>query len=309
MQLLTTSAAFLAIFVLMIWSAKQAYWLTLLLSIPLGGLIVRFFIIQHDCGHGSFTASRWLNDAIGRVMSVFTVTPYGLWRRVHAHHHASSGNLDRRGAGDIKTLTVKEYLALRPFGQFRYRIYRSPIFLFLIGVPAFFVLVQRLPWFHPLPVRDTWRSVLGLNLAIIVVYGTLGLATGFDTLALIALPSILVASVIGGWLFFIQHQFEDTHWESGDGWDFQIAAVHGSSYYVLHPILDWFTGHIGLHHIHHLNSMVPNYRLRACLEASPEFMALNRLSLWDSFKCARLTLWDEAERRLIGFSDLKPVTA
>jgi omega-6 fatty acid desaturase (delta-12 desaturase) len=289
----------------MIWSAEHAYWLTLLLSIPLGGLVVRFFIIQHDCGHGSFTPSRRVNDTIGRIVSVLTVTPYGLWRRTHAQHHASSGNLDRRGAGDIKTLTVAEYMALTSGEKFRYRIYRSPIFLFLVGVPAFFVLIQRLPWFHPLPAREVWRSVIGLNLALVVLYGALGYAMGFGKLAMIAIPSIFVATIIGGWLFFIQHQFEDTHWDTSENWNFQVAAVHGSSFYVLHPILDWFTGNIGLHHIHHLNSMVPNYRLRACLEASPEFMSLNRLTLWDSFQCARLTLWDESQRRLIGFSDLK----
>lgn len=302
-QILSTVIPFLAVLSLMIWVGDTHPFIIALLAIPLGGLLVRFFIIQHDCGHGSFLASRRWNDIIGRVASIFTVTPYGLWRRVHAQHHASSGNLDRRGAGDINTLTVREYLALSPAARFRYRIYRNPAFLFLVGVPAFFTLIQRSPFWHPLSVRDTWRSVMGLNLAIVVVYGTFGYLVGFKLLAMIALPSIIVASATGGWLFFIQHQFEETHWDHGKEWDFQVAAVQGSSYYALPPILNWFTGNIGLHHIHHLNSMVPNYRLHECLAASPEFQALNKISLFESFKCAHLTLWDEDRRQLVGFSD------
>ncbi len=297
-----------ALILAMIWLAESAYWLTLLLSIPLGGLLVRCFIIQHDCGHGSFVESKLANDIIGRCMSLVTVTPYALWRRVHAKHHATSGNLEHRGSGDIDTLTVREYLERSPASQLRYRFYRNPFFLFLVGVPTFFVILQRLPWGHPLGFRDSWKSVLGLDLAIVLIYGLLGLLISFKVLLMIALPSIVVASAVGGWLFFIQHQFEDAHWEHADTWDFQVAAVYGSSYYVLPRILNWFTGNIGLHHIHHLNSLIPNYRLQECLDASPEFKALNRLKLRDSFGCARLTLWDEDARRLIGFSDLKTAT-
>lgn len=304
-QLASTTVPFSVLLGLMIWLGDSHYWLTLLLAIPLGGLIVRFFIIQHDCGHGSFFGSRRMNDIVGRCMSVLTVTPYALWRRVHAQHHASSGNLDRRGAGDIATLTVKEYLALPLLGRLRYRIYRNPLFLFFIGVPAFFLLLQRVPWGHPMPIRESWKSVFGLDAAIILVYGVLGLLITFKLLLLIALPAIIVASAIGGWLFFVQHQFEETHWESAPEWDFQIAAIHGSSYYDLPAVLNWFTGNIGLHHIHHLNSMIPNYRLKECLAASDEFKSLNRLTLLESFNCARLTLWDEENRRLIGFADLR----
>ena len=304
-QLVSTLVPFVATVMAMIWLAERVTWLSLLLAVPLGGLMVRLFIIQHDCGHGSFFSSRRANDAIGRAMSLLTFTPYGLWRRVHAKHHATSGNLDGRGAGDIETLTVQEYLARTPGGRLRYRLYRHPLFLFLLGVPAFFMIIQRIPWGHPLPFRETWKSVVGLDLAIAIAYGLIGWLISLKVLLLIALPSLIVASAIGGWLFFIQHQFEDTHWAESDDWDFQIAAVQGSSYYVLPPVLNWFTGNIGLHHIHHLNSMVPNYRLQECLEASSDFKALNRLSLLESFKCARLTLWDEEHRRLIGFSDLR----
>ena len=303
-QLASTLAPLAALIAAMIWLGERYYWATILLGVPLGGLLVRCFIIQHDCGHGSFVGSRKVNDVIGRCMSVLTVTPYDLWRRVHARHHASSGNLDRRGAGDIETLTVREYLSRSRLGRLRYRIYRNPLFLFLVGVPAFFVLIQRLPWYHPLPASETWRSVTGLNFAIAAVYGTLGWLIGIKLMLLITVPAVLVASAIGGWLFFIQHQFEHTHWDAADSWDFQIAAVLGSSYYVLPAVLNWFTGNIGLHHIHHLNSMIPNYRLQECLAGSETFRSLNRVSLLESFRCARLTLWDEDRRRLIGFSDL-----
>lgn len=304
-QIGSTLGPLLAVLAFMIWLGDTHPLLTAMLAVPLGGLLVRCFIIQHDCGHGSFFPSRTANDVIGRCMSLLTVTPYGLWRRVHAQHHATSGNLDKRGAGDIGTLTVREYLARTWLGRLQYRVYRNPFFLFFVGVPAFFTLIQRLPWYHPLPARETWRSVTGLNAAILAFYGVMGWLIGFKLLAMIAIPSIVVASAIGGWLFFIQHQFEETHWQPAGEWDFQVAAVHGSSYYALPSVLNWFTGNIGMHHIHHLNSMVPNYRLRECLESSEVFRTLNRLSLFESFKCARLTLWDEDRRRLIGFSDLR----
>jgi acyl-lipid omega-6 desaturase (Delta-12 desaturase) len=288
--------------------ANTAYWVTLLLAIPAGGLLVRFFIIQHDCGHGSFLPSRFANDMLGRVMSVLTVTPYSLWRREHAIHHAGSGHLDRRGIGDIETWTVDEYLSKGRWARFRYRIYRNPFFLFLFGVPFYFLVLQRLPWFHGLKARDSWKSVVGLNTVMVVVYGLIAYFVGIGTLLKVVVPIVFVASAAGGWLFFIQHQFEGAHWDGPEAWDFQVAAVHGSSYYVLPKVLQWFTGNIGLHHIHHLNSMIPNYRLQECMDALPQLSTINRLTLFESFRCVRLTLWDPAARRLIGFKDL-PVAA
>ncbi len=302
-QIITTTIPFLALLTAMWMTVDHAYWLTILLAIPASGLLVRFFIIQHDCGHGSFLPSARANDTLGRLISVMTMTPYGLWRRVHAKHHATSGNLDRRGYGDIETLTLTEYRACSPWARLRYRIYRHPLFLFPIGVPFFFVVLQRLPWGHPLEPREGWRSVLGLNIAMIIFYGLIGAAIGYATLAWIIAPMILMASALGGWLFFIQHQFEDGHWDDSDEWDFQVAAIRGSSYYVLPKPLEWFTGNIGLHHIHHLNSVIPNYRLHDCLAASPEFQAMNRVTLWESIKCARLAVWDEAQRRLLTFRE------
>jgi len=307
-QIATTILPLIVIVGAMFATVEYAYWATLLLALPASGLLVRAFIIQHDCGHGSFFLSRALNDFVGRAMSVLTLTPYGLWRREHAQHHATSGNLDRRGAGDINTMTVREYLKLSRLGKLHYKLYRHPLFLFGLGVPTYFVILQRLPWFHALPPRETWKSVLTLNIGLVVLYAPLCYFFGALNVLWVGLPVLHLAAALGGWLFFIQHQFEETTWDKAEGWDFQVAALLGSSYYDLPKVFNWFTGNIGLHHIHHLNSMIPNYRLSACLEASPELKSINRLTLRDSIRCARLKLWDEDQRRLVGFDEL-PATA
>lgn len=304
MQLANTLIPLAVLVAAMFATVNTAYWATLLLAIPAGGLLVRAFIIQHDCGHGSFFASRTVNDLVGRGMSVLTMTPYGLWRREHAQHHASSGNLDRRGVGDVDTLTVAEYQALSTFGKLRYRLYRNSAFLFGIGVPVYFMFLQRLPFLHSLPARDAWKSVIGLNVGLAVFYAPFVYVFGLSNVLWVVLPIVHVAAAVGGWLFFIQHQFEEAHWEKAPSWDFQVAALLGSSFYDLPRALNWFTGNIGLHHIHHLNSMIPNYRLVDCIEASPELKSINRMTLLDSLKCARLKLWDESGKRLIGFSEL-----
>lgn len=301
-QIATTVIPLAILVAAMFATVGLAYWLTLFLAIPTSGLLVRLFIIQHDCGHGSFLPSQKANQIIGRLASVLTMAPYGLWRREHAQHHASSGNLDRRGAGDIDTITVREYEALPPLQKLRYRLYRNPLFLFGFGVPFYFMVIQRLPWLHALPAKDCWKSVIGLNIGLAIFYGPLIAVFGVADVAMVVLPIVHFASALGGWLFFIQHQFEETHWDDGDDWDFQVSAVMGSSYYALPPVLNWFTGNIGLHHIHHLNSTIPNYRLQDCLAASPELQSINRLTLVDSLKCAGLKLWDEDNRRMVGFS-------
>ena len=244
-----------------------------------------------------------MNTTIGRAMSLFTLAPYSLWRREHALHHTRSGNLELRGIGDIDTKTVTEYLNSSTLEKWRYRLYRNPLFLFGFGVPFYFLVLQRLPWFHALKATEAWRSVLTLNVAIVGFYGTLGWLFGFGTTAIVLLPMLHVAAAIGGWLFFIQHQFDDTEWYQPEDWDLQIAAVHGSSYYVLPKALQWITGNIGLHHIHHLNSMVPNYRLQECLDALPELADVNRLTLAESLRCVNLTLWDESQRRLVSYRE------
>ena len=217
LQLLTTIVPLIAIVGAMFATVNQAYWATLLLALPAAGLLVRAFIIQHDCGHGSFFASRALNDFVGRAMSLLTLAPYGLWRREHAQHHATSGNLDRRGAGDIKTMTVAEYRKLSTLAKLQYKIYRHPAFLFGIGVPAYFVIIQRLPWLHSLAARDAWKSVLALNLGLVALYAPLCYAFGIANVLWVGLPVLHIAAAAGGWLFFIQHQFEETTWEQTEG--------------------------------------------------------------------------------------------
>lgn len=304
-QILTTLVPLTAVVAAMFAFVETHYWVTLLLAFPAAGLVVRAFIIQHDCGHGSFLPSRTVNDLLGRAMSVLTMAPYGLWRREHAQHHAGSGNLDRRGAGDIDTLTVQEYQQLSSLGKLRYRLYRNPLFLFGFGVPAYFILLQRTPWMHALPPRDSWKSVMGLNIGLVLFYAPLVYAFGWSNVLFVVLPIVHIASAVGGWLFFIQHQFEEAHWEKADSWDFQVAALLGSSFYDLPRVLNWFTGNIGLHHIHHLNSMIPNYRLQACLDASPELKSINRMTLRESFACARLLLWDDTRKRMISFAEYR----
>jgi omega-6 fatty acid desaturase (delta-12 desaturase) len=304
LQLLVTGVAFLALSALMLSAVKDAYWLTALATLPAAGLMVRLFIMQHDCGHGSFLASRAANDRVGRLISLVTLTPYGYWRQSHARHHATSGNLDRRGTGDVTTLTVAEYRALPLRARVRYRLYRNPLILLLVGAPAHFMLLQRLPPRLSLAARDAWLSVLSLNAAIAVLYGLLAAAVGIETLLLAFLPMIVIASWIGGWMFYVQHQFEDANWTRNKDWDFQRAALHGSSYLVLPRLLRWFTGSIGLHHVHHLNSMIPNYRLQECLEGSAELHSMSRLTIAGSLKSLRLALWDEERRTLVGFRDI-----
>ncbi|MGV8998111.1 MAG: fatty acid desaturase [Parvibaculaceae bacterium] len=301
MQIVTTAIPFVVLSVGMYLSLDVSYWLTLLLAIPAAGCALRFFIIQHDCGHGSFFASKRANDVTGRLVSLFTITPYAYWRRLHALHHASSSNLDRRGFGDIDTLTVDEYRALPRLKRISYRIYRNPFFLLVIGGPLHFLLLQRFPTTLKRPAWEMWSSVMVHNFAMVVFYGGLLTLLGLEHFTIMVLPMLVIAAAMGVWLFYVQHQFEDTRWEKNENWDRQTAAVLGSSYYVLPRVLQWFTGNIGLHHIHHLCSHIPNYRLQECLDALPELKSINRLTIWQSFKTAPLALWDTEQRKLVSF--------
>ena len=303
LQLVNTGLPFVAVIAAMLVGVHFGLWPVLLLAIPAGGLLVRLFIIQHDCGHGSFLPSKTINDILGLLLSVLTLAPYGFWRRAHAYHHASSGHLDKRGIGDIDTLTVTEYARLPWLSRLKYRIYRHPLFLFGFGVPFYFTVLQRLPFWQPYAPREIWRSVVGLNAMMLAFYGTLIWLIGAKTVLIVAVPVVVIASAVGGWLFFVQHQFEEAHWDKAPDWDFQVAAFFGSSYYALPRPLQWLTGNIGLHHIHHLCSKIPNYKLQNCLDAYPELKTLNRLTLFESLKCANLTLWCEQRRRMVRFRE------
>jgi omega-6 fatty acid desaturase (delta-12 desaturase) len=279
-------------------------WLCLLLAIPAAGFVVRLFMIQHDCGHGSFFYNRSANDWIGRVIGVLTLTPYDYWRRTHAMHHASSGHLDRRGFGDVATLTVREYMALSFWGRARYRIYRHPIVMFGIGPAYLFILRHRLPVGLLRGGWQPWLSTMATNFAIAVIAAGLIRLIGVGPFLLVHLPIMLLAGSVGVWLFYVQHQFEMTFWAHEDAWTFQEAALRGSSHYDLPWLLRWFTANIGVHHVHHLASGIPYYRLPSVLREYPELRDVSRLTLLHSLRCVRLVLWDESRQRLISFREV-----
>lgn len=287
-------------------------WLALLLAIPAAGFMVRLFMIQHDCGHGAMFSSRAANDWVGRAIGILTLTPYDFWRQSHAQHHAGSGNLDRRGIGDIDTLTVREYRALPPLSKLRYRLYRHPAVMFGLGPAYLFVLRHRLPIGAMADGAMPWASTQLTNLGIVIFSGLLIYAVGFGNFLLIQLPVVIGGASIGVWLFYVQHQFERTFWEHQPDWSHPDAALHGSSFYDLPKPLMWMSGNIGIHHVHHLSSRIPMHRLPQVLKDYPELRGIGRLTLWQSLKCVRLTLWDESAKRLISFRDaakLKPLSA
>lgn len=309
-QLASTGTLFIASLLAMAALSHDHYWLSLLLAVPAAGLLVRLFIIQHDCGHGSFFKSRAANDTLGRTLSVLTLTPYGSWSEGHAAHHASTGNLDRRGRGDVDTWTVAEYRAAPLLKKLAYRLYRSPLVMVVLGAPINFILLQRLPLGHALRDAGCRNSILALDLALLVVFGLACATFGVSLVLWTYLPVIVIASWIGNWLFYVQHQFDSTYWDGDGDWNFHEAALSGSSYFVLPPLLKWFSGNIGLHHVHHLCSRVPNYRLQDCLDDAPELdRVAKRITLRESLGCWRLALWDERRRMLVGFRDLEPRTA
>ena len=281
------------------------FWLYALLVLPTAGLLVRLFMIQHDCGHGSFFPRRGSGDWTGRVIGVLTLTPYDLWRRSHAIHHASSGNLDRRGVGDVDTLTVSEYLALSRWNRLRYRLYRHPVVMFGLGPAYLFILKNRLPVGFMGKDWQPWISTMATNLAIAAVFGLLMWVVGVVPFLLVHLPMFLLAASAGVWLFYVQHQFEETYWAGNRTWNVREAALHGSSHYDLPGVLRWFTANIGMHHIHHLSSRIPFYRLPEVLRDHPELRAVGRLTFFQSLKCVRLALWDDERRRLISFKEIR----
>ncbi|MEX1152829.1 fatty acid desaturase [Parvibaculum sp.] len=285
--------------------AHGYWWAPLAIAVPAGGFLVRLFAIQHDCGHGSFFPQRWANDWVGRALGVLTVTPFDVWRRAHAIHHSSCGNLDRRGIGDIDTLTVDEYRARSRWGRLKYRIYRNPVVLFGIGPAYVFLLQQRLPIGM---MRDGWRpwvSTQATNAAMFAIAAALIWLVGVQAFFLVHLPIVVIAASIGVWLFYVQHQFEGTFWSKARGWNFHEAALHGSSHYDLPWLLRWFTANIGIHHVHHLHARIPSYRLPRVLRDHPDLRQIGRLTLADSLRCVRLVLWDEEKERLVSFREAR----
>ena len=299
----------------MLWAAMWAalhfvgYWLTLLIAIPAAGFLVRLFMIQHDCGHGAFFPHKRVNDWIGRVIGVLTMTPYDFWRRTHSMHHATHGNLDRRGMGDIDTLTVREYQGRSALGRMKYRLYRHPLVMFGIGPAYLFMLQHRLPVGMMRGGWRPWASTMATNAAMAAIAGVLIWFIGLKAFLLVHMPIMLIAASLGVWLFYIQHQFEETSWHDNTQWDLHDAALHGSSHYDLPPVLRWFTANIGIHHVHHLCSRIPYYRLPRVLRDHPELGDIGRLTLLDSLRCVRLTLWDEENQRMVSFRQVRALSA
>lgn len=287
------------------WAAVHlGYWqLSLLLSLLAAGLLVRLFMIQHDCGHGAFFRHRLANDWVGRAISVLTLTPYDGWRRAHALHHAGAGNLARRGIGDIDTLTVGEYRSLSFWGRLRYRLYRHPLVMLGIGPVYLFVLRHRLPLGSSGSRQENWLSAMATNVAVAGLVGGLIWLVGTGPFLLVQLPITLAAGTAGVWLFYVQHQFEETYWAEDSAWCPQEAALRGSSHYDLPGVLRWLTANIGLHHVHHLASRIPYYRLPQVLRDHPELGDASRLTFQQSLGCIRLALWDESQMRLVSFRE------
>ena len=280
------------------------YWASLLIAIPAAGFLLRLFLIQHDCGHGTFLAHRLANDWVGRVIGVLTLTPYDCWRRTHAIHHATTGNLDRRGIGDVDTLTVREYRARSWWGRLKYRLYRHPLIMFGVGPAYLFLFQHRIPLGLMHKGWQPWASTMATNVATSVVVTALCWFIGIKAFLLIHIPIILLAATAGVWLFYVQHQFEHTTWERNEHWNLHVAALYGSSHYDLPPLLRWFTANIGIHHVHHLCSRIPYYRLSCVLRDHPELGEVGHVTLLQSFRLVRLVLWDEAQRRLVSFQEV-----
>lgn len=309
-QIVNSFGGLFLCWVLMYLSLSVSYWLTLLLALPAAGFLVRIFIIQHDCGHASFFKSRRANDLVGVACSLLTLVPYKFWRKCHAVHHAHHAELEERGIGDVWTMTVREYLQAPWWKRAAYRVFRNPFFLFGIAPAINFLILTRFPlggeanWRHGERASAWWTN---LGIALWIAAGSL--LIGFGDVMKIILPVMIIAGSVGTWLFYVQHQFERTYWEHTPEWNYTLAALAGSTYYKLPKVLQWFTGNIGFHHIHHLSPRIPNYRLQECHEQNPLFQQSVQLTLKSSLQTVWLSLWDEDRRVLVGFRDVAALKA
>lgn len=307
-ELAVTVGPFVALWALAWWAMSFSYVLTFVLSLCNAAFLLRLFCIQHDCGHGSFYNNKQVSDWLGRLLGVLTLTPYDVWQRSHSIHHGASGNLTRRGMGDVHTLTVAEYQALSPYNRLMYRLYRNPVVLFGFGPGYLFLLQNRLPLGMMGQVKY-WVSAMGTNAAILIALSVMLYFGGVMPILLIFLPSTLLAATAGVWLFYVQHQFENTHWDQEPDWQVHEAALHGSSHYVLPPVLQWLSANIGIHHVHHLYSRIPFYRLPEVLRDHAELATSNRMTIRESLSTVRLHLWDENTRRLLSFREVRALCA
>ncbi len=304
-QFINSFVPFLILWYMMYLSLGIGYWLTLIVAVPAAGFLMRMFIIQHDCGHGSFFKSRKVNDLWGMVCSIFTLTPYHYWKKNHSIHHANAGKLEERGVGDVYTMTVDEYLNHSGWKKFKYRIRRNPVVLFLIVPAILFMIVYRFPTSKSASLKPYYTSVYLTTLTIGILVTGIIFIIGWKAFLMIQIPISVILSSTGMWFFYVQHQFEDAYWNRCEQWNFKDAAIKGSSYYKLPKIFQWFSGNIGFHHIHHLSPRIPNYKLEKCHEENPEFHNANVLTIRSSLKSMFLNLWDEKQRKLVSFYHLK----
>jgi len=302
-QVVNTLVPYLALSGLMIWTLNVSYWLTLVVAVATAGFMIRIFIIFHDCGHGSFFRSQHANHVLGFVTGVLTFTPYLQWRQKHALHHATSGDLDRRGTGDIWTLTVQEYIDARRWKRLAYRVFRNPFVLFVIAPLYLFLIHQRFP--SRAVGRRERLEVHWTNGALLLIAVVMSLTVGLKAYVLIQLPVMTLTGTVGLWLFYVQHQFEGVYWKRRESWGFAEAALQGSSFYRLPRILQWFSGNIGFHHIHHLSPRIPNYNLEPCHRADPLFQRVKPITLLSSLRSFTYRLWDEQRGRLTGYRALR----
>ena len=302
-QVINSVGSYIILWILMVMSLKVSYLLTLGLAVIAAGFMVRIFIIFHDCGHGSFFKSRTMNRIIGNITGTIVFTPYNKWHHEHNIHHQTVGNLDKRGIGDVKTLTVDEYLKLSKWQRFTYRIYRNPLLLFGIIPILLFAIVYRFtkPYMTGRQKLYLHLSNLGLAVTIFLVI----LAIGWKAYLLIQIPVLYMGAVAGVWLFYVQHQFKDVIWTNEENWDYKKMAMEGSSLYKLPGLLNWFTGNIGYHHIHHLSPLIPNYNLKKCHNENSLFHEVKPVTFFSGFESLVLRLWDERRMRMIGFNEIQ----
>jgi len=304
-QVVNSIVPFLGLWVVMYQSLQFSYWLTLALAIPAAGFNVRIFILLHDCGHGSFFRSQKANNFLGIIAGFLTLTPYFHWRHDHAVHHATACDLGRRGVGDVKTLTVEEYGNASRREQFVYRVYRNPFVLFGLAPLIKFLIVHRFP--RRTATKRERRSVHWTNLFILAIVILASRTIGIEALLMVHLPILAIGSSVGIWLFYVQHQFEEAHWQPHKNWDYVAAAMHGSSFYKLPRILQWFTGNIGYHHIHHLSPRIPNYYLEKCYDENPAFQEVQPVTILSSLKSVRSRLWDSDLQKFVGYNHARRV--
>lgn len=288
-------------------SLSYPYWITFLISLLACGFLIRIFIIYHDCGHGSFFRSKEVNNVVGRIMGILTFTPFHSWHHQHRVHHATSANLDKRGMGDVWTMTVEEYRKSSKWDRFVYRSFRNPFIMFTIGPVYMVFILNRLS--RKSMTRQEKLNIYFTNSILLLMAAGISLIIGIKAYLLIQIPIILLSHSIGIWLFYIQHQFDDVSWERGNDWDYKTAALTGSSFLKFPALLQWFTGNIGFHHVHHLSSRIPNYKLERCHYENKIFRDVKPVTLFSTFKALTLNLWDEAEHRLTSIKRIRSASA